>query len=418
MNINKLKSFILLWLTQALSQLGSTMTSLALGIWLYEKTGSALQSALLNICSYTPYVLVSIFAGALSDKWNKKKTMLICDSLAAMTTLIIFILLKKDLLMPIHMYLLNIINGLMNTFQQPASETAMSVVTPKEYYQKTSGMRSFTRSLITIFAPVLATTIYSLFGIEVVCYFDLFSFGIAFVTLLFFIEIKEDIKKYEKAKMFELVKDGFVYLKENHIFLDIIIFMSGINLVASAFDTTIIPLVLSKTHSETILGIVTSFSGIAMLFGSFIATIMKEPEDKPRTIFLMMFASMLLENFMVALTDSPIIWCIAQILGWLPVPIFSAAYDVFFKTNIPIEMQGRVYSFRNCLQFFTIPIGNFLGGYLVDLFEPIMANMNSGLLFNMFGNKLGSGASLTMFIMGVYGVVHCLLFKNKFIKKV
>ncbi|WP_418270108.1 hypothetical protein [Hominenteromicrobium sp.] len=62
------------------SALGSAMTSFALVIWAYEQSGSALSTALLSICSYAPYVLLSIFAGALSDRWNKKATMLICDA--------------------------------------------------------------------------------------------------------------------------------------------------------------------------------------------------------------------------------------------------------------------------------------------------------------------------------------------------
>ena len=113
--INELRVFIFLWSTQSLSHLGSAMTNFALGIWLYERTGSALQTALLNICSYTPYVMMSIFAGALSDRWDKKKVMLICDLIAALCTVSIFTLLKMDMLMPWHMYVLNAINGLMKT---------------------------------------------------------------------------------------------------------------------------------------------------------------------------------------------------------------------------------------------------------------------------------------------------------------
>ena len=91
--IKDLKTFIILWSTQSLSQLGSAMTSFALTLWVYEKTGSALQTALLSICSYAPYVLMSIFAGALSDKWNKKKFMLVCDTLAALCTVMVLALL-------------------------------------------------------------------------------------------------------------------------------------------------------------------------------------------------------------------------------------------------------------------------------------------------------------------------------------
>ena len=75
MEIKKLKSYLLLWATQSFSALGSGMTSFALVVWSYQQQGSALKTALLTVCSYTPYVLVSIFAGAISDRWSKKKIM-------------------------------------------------------------------------------------------------------------------------------------------------------------------------------------------------------------------------------------------------------------------------------------------------------------------------------------------------------
>ena len=90
--IHSLKPFLILWSTQSLSQLGSAMTSFALSLWLYGRTGSALQTALLSVCTYAPYVVMSIFAGALSDRWDKKKTMLACDTLAASCTAAVLVL--------------------------------------------------------------------------------------------------------------------------------------------------------------------------------------------------------------------------------------------------------------------------------------------------------------------------------------
>lgn len=78
----ELRGFLILWSTQSISQLGSSITTFALTLWLYEKTGSSLSTAALTICSYTPYVLMSIFAGVLTDRFNKKKTMLCCDVFA------------------------------------------------------------------------------------------------------------------------------------------------------------------------------------------------------------------------------------------------------------------------------------------------------------------------------------------------
>ena len=101
--IHEMKTFLLLWSTQSFSGLGSAMTSYALVIWSYSQRGSALMTALLMVSSYAPYVLLSIFAGALSDRWNKKRTMLVCDSMAALTTVAMLILLQNDLLQIWHL---------------------------------------------------------------------------------------------------------------------------------------------------------------------------------------------------------------------------------------------------------------------------------------------------------------------------
>ena len=113
----QLKDFLILWSTQSVSQLGSSITAFALTLWLYEKTGSSLSTAALTICSYAPYVLMSIFAGALTDRFDKKKTMLVCDVLAVFCTIVVFGLFRTNRLMVWHLYALNAISGLMNTVQ-------------------------------------------------------------------------------------------------------------------------------------------------------------------------------------------------------------------------------------------------------------------------------------------------------------
>lgn len=189
--LKELKPFIILWLTQSFSALGSAMTGFALVIWVYQGSGSALTTALLTICSYAPYILLSIFAGAISDQWNKKTIMLVCDSFAALCTVSVFVLLKTESLQIWHLYILNALNGLMNTIQQPASDVAVTLLTPEKYYQKTSGMRSFSNSLVTILTPVLATAVVAFAGIMAVIAFDLLTFLAAFLSLLFLIQLPE-----------------------------------------------------------------------------------------------------------------------------------------------------------------------------------------------------------------------------------
>ena len=90
----------------------------------------------------------------------------------------------------------------------------------------------------------------------------------------------------------------------------------------------------------------------------------------------------------------------------------NANLDVIIRSSIPIDMQGRVYSCRNTLQFFTIPIGFLLGGLFVDkVFEPLMAaQLEGSLLAFLFGEGKGSGAAMLFFIIGIAGVIVCLIF--------
>ena len=92
----------------------------------------------------------------------------------------------------------------------------------------------------------------------------------------------------------------------------------------------------------------------------------------------------------------------------------STNLDAILRLHVPLEMQGRVYSVRNSLQFFTIPIGYFLGGFLVDqVFEPVMAAQSRGsLLVKLFGCGKGSGAAFLFLILAFAGIGVCLYFQR------
>lgn len=411
----ELRDFFILWSTQSVSQLGSSITTFALTLWLYEKTGSSLSTAALTICSYAPYVLMSIFAGALTDRFDKKKTMLGCDLFAVICTIFILVLFNTDRLMVWHLYVLNAVSGLMNTVQQPASEVAMTLIIPDKYYQKTSGFRSLSSSLISILNPLIATALYSFVGLNGVIAVDIGSFTVAFIALLFFIRIPES-KCDKRESVLHLAKEGLMFLKENPLIMTLILFMSGVNLVASAFDATLPGYVLPNPKGgSSVLGIVTSCSGVAMIIGSLMISILPKPKDRVKVIYLTMLFSLGTENFLLAFSREPVLWCIGQIIGWVLVPIMSANLDVILRTTIPVELQGRVYACRNTFQFFTIPIGLFLGGFMVDnVCEPFMSIYGDlSILKTLFGMGKGSGAALVMFILGVGGSLICIITGKK-----
>lgn len=148
------KKYILFWLSGSVSQLGSAMTSYALILWSYTRTGSAMSVSLMSFFNYLPYIAVSVFAGSFVDRRSKKKIMLASDSLAAACSLaVLFFSLDGSLQMQ-HIYLVNAMIGLMNAFQSPAQSIAVGMLVPKEKLGQASGMDSFSSNLVTVIAPV------------------------------------------------------------------------------------------------------------------------------------------------------------------------------------------------------------------------------------------------------------------------
>ena len=413
-SFKELKYFLILWSTQALSQLGSSMTNYALIVWSYTAEGSALTTALLSVCSYAPYVIMSIFAGSLSDKWNKKITMLVSDTFAAFCTVSIFVLLKTGKMEIWYLYILNALNGLMNTVQQPASDVAITLLTPEKYYQKVSGMRSFSNALISILTPIIATAVLSFTNLQTIIYIDLFTFCIAFISLAFFVRIPEYKSDKNTDSFLTLTKSGLTYLKHNRGILDLILFLACINLIASMYNAAFPAMILSKENGgELALGTVNAFIGAATLIGSIIATLMPAPKSRVRVICNALLISMSTENFFLAFGKTTPLWCIGGVLGWLCIPVMSANMDVLFRERIHVSMQGRVYAARNTFQFFTIPLGYIIGGFLVDkVFEPFMEKNNSVILSELFGTGKGSGAAFLFMFLAFAGITVCFVFRK------
>lgn len=414
--LKEMKSFLVLWSTQLLSSLGSAMTAYALVIWSYTQEGSALKTALLMVCSYAPYVLCSIFAGALSDRWDKKRTLLCCDALAALCSLAVLVLLKRAALQVWHLYIINALTGLMNTVQQPASELATTLILPRKHYQRVGSLRYLSSSLSSILTPIAATAVLGFWGMEGVIAIDLGSFVLAFAVLLFFVPIpKSEGQGRAEERLIQSARAGLDWLRQNRGILHLMLFLAAINLVASMYNAAFPAMVLSKPQGgERAMATVNTVVGLTTLFGSLTATFIKAPRSRVRAIWLCLLLSMSTQNFTLAFGKSLPVWCLGAFLGWIAIPLMSANLDAVLRLSIPESMQGRVFAARNTFQFFTIPVGYMLGGALVDyVFEPLMAGLDSeALLCRLFGTGKGSGASALFALLWLMGIGVCLIFRR------
>lgn len=414
-----LKNFLILWFSQAVSMLGTSMTSYALIIWVYEQKGTASSITMLSFCSFLPSIMFSFIAGTIADRWDKKRIMLVADFVAALGTATILLLYLTNNLLIWHLYVINFCLSFMNAFQSPASYVATTLLVPKEQYVRASGLSSLSGSIVTIVAPALGSAILAFSSLELVLIIDLATFVFAFTILFFFIKIPkvpEEEKKEES--FFKSCLAGIRFLKENTALFRIILFFAFINFIAKMGGYGMLPaLILGRTNGNQVtLGLMETAVGIGTLLGGVLVTLAKPAKSRTNVIFFACGISFLLGDIGISVTHSVVLWIISSLISNLPLPFIDANMTAIMRTKIPIGMQGRVFSARDTIQFSTIPLGLLFGGLLADyVFEPFMAKITpfSETLSVIFGSGKGSGLAVLFFIVGITGTISSFLCMRK-----
>lgn len=421
---NNFKKYIIFWLSQAVSQLGSSMTSFALILWAYTMEGSAMMVSLMSFFNYVPFIIVSLFAGAFVDRHSKKKIMLISDTIAAVCSLFILMLITGGGLQIWHIYVVNFIIGFMNSFQNPASAVAMGKIVPKEKLAQVSGMNSFSGNLITVISPVLSASIFAFGGLKFILLIDLLSFIVAFLVLLFVIKIPEDLpKQSDKSSIFEGCGEGFQYLKRNQGIFVIIITMALLNFFSRlTYENILSPMILARSgNNSVVLGIVNAVMGIGGIVGGMIVATGKFSKNNVKMIYVSAMLSFLLGDVMMGVGRNVVFWSLAGLMASLPIPFINAGQNVILYKTVPENMQGRIFAVRNALQFSTIPIGILLGGFLADyVFEPLMLTNNAvtAPLHILVGTGNGSGMAVMFLCTGTLGCLFSFIsYRQKDIQK-
>lgn len=419
------QTFILFWLTQSISQLGSAMTAFALTIWAYTQTNSAMAVSLMAFCTYIPYVLVSVLSGSLIDRHKKKSIMAVSDSVAAVCTVVVMILYMTNNLQLWQIYVINSVLGLMNAFQSPAQSVAVGILVPEEKMAKASGMDSFSTNLVTVISPMTASAIYGILGMGAVLLIDLASFVIAFMTLILKIQIPEHgrneqkrTKEKGKKRLFTGYREGMQFCKQNQGLWHIIITMAVINFFSRlTYENILSPMLLARSGNNTMtLSLVTSILGLGGVLGAILITLTKKQRNPVKMMYFSAAISFLLGDLLMGVGQNTAIWCIAALAASIPIPYIVAGQRVIMYRLIPKEIQGRIFSVRNAIQFSTIPFGIVLGGFLADyVFEPWMKSGSKVtiLLGQLVGTGNGSGMAVMFLCTGILGSVSSILAYRK-----
>ena len=163
---NSMRTFLIIWAGQLLSTLGSGMTGFAMGIWVFQKTGSATQFAVIALAATLPAVLISPLAGVLVDRWPRKPVMVVSDAAAALATLAAALLFWTGRLEVWHILIISALGSTLGAFQGPAWSASVTLLVPKEHFGRASGLSQMSQALSGIISPLLAGLLMMAIGVE------------------------------------------------------------------------------------------------------------------------------------------------------------------------------------------------------------------------------------------------------------
>jgi len=387
-----MRTFIIIWLGQLASMIGSGLIGFALSVWIYDQTGQATPFAMTALFSTLPRIILSPIAGAISDRWNRKRIMLISDSLSGLLTLATAFLLLTGQMEIWMVYVISFFGSVFASFQQPAYSASIVMLVSKDQLTRANSMIQMGQALETILTPILAGALFATIGMQGIIFIDFATYLIALLTLIFVaIPQPEQIETQEgKLAIGRDIAFGWRYLAERRGLLGMLLYFAGVNFFANLCAVMIGPLVLSF-GAATNLGVAQSFMGLGMLGGSLLLSLWGGPKKKKiNAVIGFIFLSAL--GFLVAgfQPTSGYVSVGVFILVFF-IPFASGPSSAIFAAKVAPEVQGRVFATRSMLSQSMMPLAFILSGILADeVFIPLL--VEGGALADTFvGDWLGVG---------------------------
>lgn len=381
MKIQNWKSSIIRFLTaQTISLFGSSLVQYAIVWYITLTTSSGKMLTFSTICGFLPQIMVSLFAGVWIDKYNRKKLIMISDSLIALSTLALAISFVAGYSNMELLFIVLAIRSAGTGIQTPAVNAIIPQMVPKEKLMKVSGINSTLSSFIMFISPAISGAILSIAPFEVILLVDVVTAIIGvFITSTVSIEPYNAITQKVTSHLNE-IKSGFLYLLENRFMKRLLLFQIIILFLISpsAFLT---PLLVNRTFGEEIWRLSASQMtySLGMVLGGLLIAVWGGFKNKINTTIL---AGGIYGFIMLGLSFAPtfIIYLIFNMLIGITSPCYNAPITVTIQEKVTPEMHGRIFSFMQISTSCALPLGMILFGPLADLFTVQQLLMSTGLL--------------------------------------
>ncbi len=400
--------FTIVWLGQIVSVLASNMSGFALTIWAFKMTGSATVLGLVQLSFILPFLLISPFAGAMVDRYNRKLMMRVSDLGAVVATTGILILNAAGILEIWHMCAASIIFGTSGAFQWPAYMAAISVMVPKEQYGRANGMMSLIDSGPAVFSPMLAGALLPLIGLTGILVIDVVTFFLAIGALLGVHVPAPELTEEGQAGKGNLTKEavyGFKYIFARRSLLSLLLVILSLNLMGGLSQSLVAPMLLLRTNNNSAsLGVVQSAFAVGGVLGGLIVSAWGGFKKRIRGMLIGWGFYALFGLILFGLGRSLYVWIPMALLSAMTFPLTQSASNAIWQSKVAPDIQGRVFSARRLIAWLMDPIMPVVSGLAADyVMEPGMrAQSGLGNSFGwLVGSGPGSGMSLQFLVSGL-----------------
>ncbi|HXB22282.1 MAG TPA: MFS transporter [Candidatus Solibacter sp.] len=384
-----LRNFLLIWAGQLVSSVGSRLSTFALGIWVLRTTGSTTRFAMTFVAMTIPSLVVSTVAGALVDRWDRRRTMIACDLLSAATMLVLAGLGATGHLTIWHIYLAVGAGSVCNAFRTPAFAASIPLLATRDQLPRVNGLAQTGNAIAEIMGPLLAGALVSSISLRGIVILDALSFVVGVGTLVA-ASIPQPVAaaRQNRGGLLREAMIGWRYVHERPGLMGLLAIYGSNNFLFSIAGVVIAPLLLSFSDPARV-GVQYAISGSGLLLGGIAITAWGGPRKRIHGVLVFWsLAGVCLAAHGLWPSFTPV--AVAGFVLFLMIPVISASNNSLWQAKVPAGLQGRCFAIQRVLINTATVLGFCLAGPLSEhVFEPLLGR--GGPLAGSVGLIIGVG---------------------------
>ncbi|MER5425293.1 non-ribosomal peptide synthetase/MFS transporter [Streptosporangium roseum] len=386
---------------QTVSLLGAALTSFALGVWAYQESGRVLDYALVSMLALLPSLLAAPLGGAVADRVDRRRVMLVCDGVSAAATAALVILLWLGRL---EVWQVGIIAGLLSlvtAFHRPAYLAAVAQLVPKPYLMQANAVANLGTGLGMLIGPLGGAALIALVGLHGVVAVNIVTFLAGLGTLLL-VRFPDRLFYRLEESFGQAIVGGWRFLVRRRplmIMIGFFVVMNYLNMLALAVT---VPAVLSFGDVAGV-GAVTAMQGVGAVLGSLVMVFWGGTERRAIGMvgFVIGFGAGVL---LVGLRPSLALAAFGGLMSWVFLTVLNAHWLALIQLKVGLELQGRVLATNQMLAVSMTPLAFLTAPSLADdVFGPLLVPggaLADTLVGDVVGVGPGRGVGLLLVVCG------------------